>query len=1097
MNRLLGRRVESTSELLCIISIVVLWLFCGGAGLTLSAQTIGGASISGTIADQSGAVVPGAVIKIEHVETGITRSLTTGPDGSYRASGLPVGDYVITVEKQGFTTQVQPGVQLTVGQQAVLNFTETVSRTEQAVTVSANASQLETTTSTVSGLVGEKEIRDLPLNGRDYTQLTLLQPGATSAATSGSNPLASSGGIARYTVNGIRPTGNNFLLDGLDVNDPSFNLPFQGVSGLALGTEGVQEFRILTSTYTAQYGRNAGAIVNAITRSGSNGLHGSVYEFLRNDNLDARNFFDPPGKRPEFKRNDFGFTLGGPIIRKKTFFFANYEGFRERLGVTTVATVPDENARKGIIPVFNPATGQREPTNVGVAPGVKPFLDLYPLPNGPNNGDGSAQFFGSDNQPTDENFYLVRLDHSLSPKDHLFVRYNLDVGSASLPFSNTPVPGFPTALARRNLFLTPQYQKILSNNLINEVRFGFTSIKYGAFPNGNSPVSISLRPGPEPLGTVALQGVSPLGFSANTEVGASSNIYQLADDVSYNRGKHFITAGINVERLQISSFFEGNALGSYNVGSLQNFLTGKSVNYLGVPSGGTSLRDWRQTKFEPFVQDDFKVLPSLTLNLGLRWEYATVPDDINGRNTNIRNPATDSSVTLGQIFENPTPGDVAPRFGFSWVPPIGDRKTVIRGGIGKYYDFIWENIYGNTRFQPPFFLLLFTPNAPFPTPPPPAGGLGLVAPQTVDFHLKNPYALQFNFNIQRELDRNTVVTVGYVGTRGHHLFRVYEANTKIPTILPDGTKFFPPDANRRNPNFSTIRQRSADADSNYNALQAEVRHRFSRGLRFQASYTYSRAIDDSAGPFQTDTIAQAANSEDPLNKRLDKGLSPFDAKHNIVVNYTYDLPFGAGQRFGSKLTGVLGKLVSGWQINGIDTFTSGHPFSIVESSNVSNNGQSGTGIADRPNLTPGFSNNPTSGFSRGCAGVPAGQKLGTPDTGAPFFFDPCAFSLQSPGFFGNLGRNTLIGPDFINFDLSINKFIKITESKRIEFRTEFFNLSNRSNFQVPSNVGTSAGASSGGDFAFDANGNRLGNAGKIFRTVNPSRQIQFALKISF
>lgn len=1075
-------------------TLVLCLMFGGliGSSKSTFSQTIG-ASISGTVTDPTGAVIPNAQVKVRNVGTEDVRSVSTDVSGSYRVAGLSVGGYEATVEMQGFSTQIRQGITLTVGQQAVVDFTLQLSSVAKEITVNANASQVEATTSTISGLVDEKKIRDLPLNGRDYTQLTLLQAGASAASTSGSNPLATSGAIARYTVNGIRPTGNNFLLDGMDVNDPSFNLPLQGVSGQALGVEAIQEFRILTNTFSAQYGRNAGAIVNAISKTGTNAFHGSAYEFLRNSTLDARNFFDKQGV-PPFKRNNFGFTVGGPIIKDKTFFFGNYEGFRERLGVTTNATVPDENARKGTIPILDPTTGLRKPVNVGVAPGVQSILNLYPLPNGRNFGDGSAEFLGFGNQSTRQDYFLISLDHRFSAQDHLFGRYSYDDGDATLPFSNTPVPGFTTALNRRNQFFTLQYQKILSPRLINEARFGFTRIRYGAFPSGDSPVSISLFPGPQPLGTIALQGISPLGFSAATRIGAGSNIYEYSDGLSYAIGKHFLNIGGDIERFQIHSFFDGNALGSYNVGSLLNFLQGKSVNYLGVPPGGTSQRDWRQTQFAIYAQDDYKVKPNLTLNLGLRYAYSTVPNDIHGRNTNIRNPLTDAAVTIGNpIFENPTTHNFAPRFGFAWTPPIADHKTVIRGGFGLFYDNIWENIYGNTRFQPPFFILLLTPNAPFPVPPPPTKAVNLISPQTVDFHLSNPYSMQYNLNIQRDLGSDILLTVAYVGSRGVHLFRVFEANTRIPVTLPDGTKFFPPTAPRQNPNFGTIRNRAADADSNYNSMQVTLNRRFTQGLQFQVSYTLSKLIDDSAGPFQTDTVAQAANSEDPLNRKLDSALSPFDVRQNLVVNYTYDLPFGPGKRWGGRLSGPLAKLAEGWQINGIDTFQTGHPFSIVESSNVSNNGQSGTGIADRPNLTPGFSNNPTSGTSKGCPGVPAGQPLGTPN----LYFDPCAFSLQPRGFLGNLGRNTLTGPGLVDFDFSVVKNTRISESKRVEFRAEFFNLFNRANFQVPSNVGTSAGASSGGDFTFDANGNRLGNAGKIFSTVTTSRQIQFGLKLIF
>ncbi len=1069
------------SRLTVAVMFLALQLAFVPGGL-LFAQAISG-SISGIISDQMGAVIPGVSVSVKNVNTGVAHSTVTDDLGSYRVSGLVPGRYEVKAELAGFKTEVITGIELTVNQQAVVNLSLKVGEVTEQVIVTGYAPVVESTTSMLSGLVDEKKIRDLPLNGRDFSQLALLQTGAVATFTAGPDPFVAAGSAGggrtgKFVVNGVRPTGNNFLLDGTEINDPSFNIPPGGAAGVALGVEAIREFRILTNTYSAEYGRNAGALINSVTKSGTNEIHGSAFEFLRNNVLDAKNFFDKPNAPiPQFKRNQFGFTVGGPIRKNKTFFFGSYEGLRERLGVTSVATVPDENARRGLLP--DPRNPGRF-IDVGIAPGVKQFLDLYPLPNGRNFGDGTAEFLGSQSQPTDEDYFVVKIDHNFSENDLFFARYTFDDSSALLPFASTPVPGFPTDLDRRNQYATVQYQKIINPNLLNEFRFGYSRIKQTLFPTGVAPTSISLFPGPRPLGTIAPTNVSPIGNSSILPIGSTSNLFQFIDNFSYNKGRHSVKFGFDIRRIQISNFFDATFDGNYFIGPLRNMLEGKSLFYLGATPDSTSRRDWRQSQFAFFGQDDFKLTKDFTLNFGLRYEFITVPTEKAGRLTNLRNPETDKDVTLGApLFENPSLRNFAPRLGFAY-DISGNGKTVVRSGFGVFYDHIWENIFGNTRFQPPFLKALFVPGAPFPDPLRARGVPIALSIQAIDFKIKNPYVMQYNLNVQHEITRDTVLKAGYVGTRGVKLVRVFEANTARPQILQDGTKFFPPNSVRRNPAFGPVRQRTADANSWYNSLQIEVNRRFSGGLQFQASYTLSKLIDDAAGPFQTDTIAQPTNTMDPEDRGRDKALSPFDARHNFVYNFTYDLPIGQGRKFGADLTGLAGKLLDGWQINGILTLVSGRPFTPVVAFNRSNNLQSGTGVADRPNLKPGAS--------------PKDALLKDPAR----WFDPNIFELQPAGFLGNAGRNILLGPDFKNFDFSLIKNTPINEQVTLQFRAEFFNLTNHPNFQIPSNVGTVAGTVAGGDIIFnDPSGVPVGNAGRIFKTVNTSRQIQFALKLIF
>lgn len=1062
------------SRRISCLAIVAAVIFLSG----LYPEFLGGQSVNGVIlgrvTDPSGGVLPGVTVVVENTDTGVSQSTVTNDMGNYRVPSLPPGNYRVRAELSGFSTAVREGVALSVQQQAVVNFTLQLGEISEEVVVTGGAEIVETTTSTVSGLVNEREILDLPLNGRDYSQLALLQIGVVQTTSSGPDPFTVGGRTGKFVVNGARPTANSFLLDGTEINDPDFNVPVGGVAGFLLGVEAIREFRVLTDSYSAEFGRNAGALVTAVTRSGTNEFHGSVFEFHRNSGLDAKNFFDDPeGGVPSFRRNNFGFALGGPIVKDKTFFFTNAEFFKEVLGVTSVATVPDEKARMGILPILNPETGQREDVNIGVAPGVQPFLDLFPLPNGMNFGNGTAEFRGSAGQPADEEFWVTRIDHHFTDKDLLYGRYTYDDSDSERPFASTPVPGFPSILDRRNQYLTVEYQRTFSPTLFNEARFGYSRTAQLLAPSGTAPISISLLPGERPLGVIALNDVSPLGNSSILPLGAKSNVFQYIDNVSYTKGRHSFKAGFNIRRIWISDFFDVNSNGNFFAGSLQNLLQGRSIFFLGATPGSESRRDWRMTQYGFFGQDDFKVHPRFTLNLGLRYEFTTVPTEVAGRVTNLRNVETDSAITVGDpLFKNPSLRNWAPRVGFAW-DLTGDGKTVLRSGFGVFHDFIFGNIFGNTRFQPPFFELLFLPGAPFPNPlaePVPLQ----VSPQTIEFDLRNPYVMHYNLNIQRELDPNTVLTIGYNASRGVKLFRVFEANTAFPEFLPDGSKFFPQGVTRRNPAFGPIRQRATDARSWFDSLQVGLNRRFSDGLQFQVSYTLGKFIDDSAGPFQTDQLSQPSNTMDPENRGLDKGLSPFDARHNFVVNWTYEVPLMHNRN------DLLGHVLGDWQFNGILTLASGRPFTPVVGFNRSNNLQSGTGVSDRPNLKPG-------------------ADIGDAKTGDPAqYFDPNIFELQPAGTFGNAGRNIIGGPDFQNLDLSLFKTFRIDEAFRLQFRAEFFNILNRPNFQVPSNVGTVAGTVAGGDIIFnDASGVPVGNAGRIFSTVNTSRQIQFGLKLLF
>lgn len=1051
----------------------------------LFAQAIS-ATISGVIKDQSDAVLPGVTITVTNIDTGISHTVVTGDTGSYKVPGLAPGNYKIQAALAGFKTEIRTGITLAVNQEAVINLTLQVGEISEQITVAEQAPLIESTNATLSGLVDEKKIRDLPLNGRDFFQLTYLQPGVRPSMNAGPNPFAR-GKITKAAVNGMRPTFNNVTVDGTDVNDPTYNVPTGGAAGAALGVEAIREFRILTNNYSAEYGRNAGSIVNAVTKSGTNDLHFSVFEFHRNSALDARNFFDPPrdlarsrglAEIPPFKRNQFGFTASGPIIRNKTFFFGNYEGLRERLGVTAVATVPTAAARQGILP-----RGRIE-----VAPQVRPYLNLWPLPNGRDFGDGTAQWTGSATQPTNEDYFVVRIDHNISEKDMLFVRYTFDGSSSIAPFIATLVPGFPAKFDHRHQFITIQEQKTFRPNLLNEFRFGFNRTRYVAdnLPSIPTELSISLVPGKTALGPITIPGISTIGGSLLFPLGSFANTFQFIDNLSYIKKRHSFKFGAEVRRLQMNGFFDVVSVGNYNFLSLEEFLRADPFIYAGVTPGFTnSARGYRQTQLNLFAQDDIKVTPNLTVNIGLRYEYNSSPSEQSGRLVNIRNPLADLDIVVGEELYEAHKDLFQPRFGFAWTP-FGNQGTVIRGGFGIFHDQIWMNLYSNTRWSPPFYqrlTLVRQPGQPLAFPDPLEGratpGLlpfSLLAFTAVNPEIDQPYAMHYNLQLQQQILSDLVLKIGYVGSRGNHLIIQGAANTRAPIgVLENGRRIYPATGPRINRNFGPISQFNSWAKSFFNSLQVGMEKRFSQGLQFQASYTFARSIDDASGPFPTDWVTEPTTPQNMFNLRAgNRALSGFHVKHNFVINYTYDLPFGPGRRFGANLTGFVRKLAEGWQINGITSFISGHPFTVL----VGLDRNQDLLTVDRPNLRPGAKE----------------RILGQVER----WFDPTVYELQPAGVDGNLGRNTLLSPGFNNFDFAVVKNITFMEDKTLQFRAEFFNIFNHPNFAAPNNTRDPTGSGGAGDVIIRTpDGQIVGNAGQIFSTLNTSRQLQFGLKIIF
>lgn len=1056
----LSKKALMVCTMVTVITVTML-------GISTVQAQIRTAIISGTVTDTSGGIIPGVSISVRNVETGIARTAVTDDSGRYVVPLLDPGSYEIQAELVGFKTEVRSGITLEVGRSALVDFTLSVGEISERVVVEGEAPLVQTADSTISGLVDSKKIRDLPLNGRSYVQLALLQPGVTVIRSTLNTALSGRG--TKFSVAGSRPGSNNFVLDGVTINDGSNQTP--GSAGdQNLGVESIREFKVLTNTYSAAYGRNTGAVVIVVTKSGTNQWHGSVFEFHRNSELDAKNFFDPLDEDiPSFKRNQFGATLGGPLKKDKTFFFFNYEGLREGLGLSNIAIVPNALSREGILPDPNNPGGTR---TVQVADSVKPFLDFFPIPNGRDFGDATGEFISSPNRITNEDFVTARFDHQFNDRNSIFVRYTFDEGEQ---FTPDELLAFETVFRNTNQSAVVEYKTIISPTLINTARFGFNRalLTSDSSPiNGSGPPTlIAGRPfgkirfgqaqsGPAPIATLGTANPELFPYTTQT----------YSDDINWTTGDHMIQSGLSITRIQNNNVVSGTGVyGNFLFNNVEDFITARPFQFSADSADSNRHRGWRQTLIGLYVQDNFRLSPRLTLNLGFRLEFLTEISETAGRTSQLLNKS-DPEFTVGAPLFDQTSPQFQPRIGFAY-DPIGDGKTVVRAGFGIFHDqpvAFWYALAGSN-------LLPFTStdtlrgvgNVPFPDAFDALAG-GLPTAITLDPEPDAPTKLHYNLNIERQIGTDTVVSIAYVGSRGTHLPRAGDALGPIPEIRPDGSKFFSrPFLPRRNPSFGFNLDTTNDGNAFYNALQVGVTRRFNKSLQYQFSYTYSHSIDDGSQMLGSEAQNAPQNVTQHDNRKADRSASTFDVRNNFVANATWDLPFGTGQRWGSSHTGVASKLISGWQLNSIVTLANGTPQTLLIGFNNSNNGD--FLLPERPDLVSGRDNNPT---------------LGGPDQ----FFDPTAFVLPEPGTFGDLARTTIIGPGFASVDVAVTKNTQILSGDRpvdIQFRAEFFNLFNRANFDLPDPT------------LFDASRQRRGAAGRITRTTTTSRQIQFGVKILF
>ena len=1032
-------------------------------------------TISGTVKDSSGAVLPGVQVVLLNEDTGISRTVQSDAAGRYSAGSLSLGNYRVTATLAGFQTQVRSGIVLTVAREAVVDLELAVGAVTQTVEVAGEAPVIETTNATFSGLVNAEQIRELPLNGRSYADLATLSPGVL--FNSYHDNSAAQGFAQRLSVNGSRADANLYLLDGTVVNDPAGDS--STAAGLSLGVEAIREFRILTHNFSAEYGRNSGAVVSAVTRSGTNELHGSVYEFVRNNIFDARDFFNV-GSLPAFRRNQFGAAAGGPVKKDRIFFFANYEGLRQRLGTTQLIGVPDANARMGLLP--DQTTGQLRP--VPFNPVIAPYLALYPLPNGRSFGDGTAQYSVDISQPTTEDYAMERMDFRLSDKDNFYWRYVFDPSSQVVP---RPTPVFQQEDGGTDHLVVLSETHIFSPTELNDFHFSFNRTYRDGQTSSVTPIdpSLSFIPGQD-FGTIRYTGslqatnvaIPELGNSRNRPTVSIQNLFQASDSFSLIRGAHSLKVGIDVERPDLNMTVGSNYRGVYQFSGLAALLAATPNQFLFSILGGQSTRErgWRRTMLGWFVQDDFRVTARLTLNLGLRHEFFTNASEVEGKSASLIN-VTDPQSTVGPPFIT-AKLNFAPRVGLAW-DPTGSGKTSIRVGAGVYYNHVDAHTWASPASNDSQFFAGYALKGgtiAFPHGVPPVISAQSQATMTLQYQFATPTEVHYGLEIQRQLVPTMTLRLGYIGSYGYNMSHQVNWAVRRPTILPDGTEFFAPTNPFVNPNFSDIEQIRNDAHDNYNAFQAVLQKNVSAGLQFQASYTYSHALSESDANANRQVDNVPSTTTDVFNLARDYGRSGYDQRHTLVVNGQYRMPWD------HLLSGKVERaLLGGWTTNGIVQWGSGLPFNV--GLGFGNAGNGDVNSPDRPNVLPGASNNPIHGVTAGCGGllIPAGQKLRTPDR----WFDPCAFGISTPGTFGNLARDSVQGPGIATVNFTLVKDTALAEKKQLEFRAEFFNLFNHPSFYLPVSS------------VFGSNGAYNGATGIITSTTSHGREIQLGMKLVF
>ena len=1064
------------------------------------------ASITGIVIDPSGAPISAATVTAKNLETGALRTATTDDAGRYLILSLPVAQYEVRVTKAGFRDAVRSGVNLAVGQEARVDLSLQVGTIETQVSVTSDAPLVATTATDISGLVGEHQVKDLPLNGRSYDLLLPLNPGIvnfTSQKTGGTG-ISNSTTANNFAVEGNRPQQNLFLLNGIEYTGAAENnMQPGGTSGMLLGVDAVREFNVQRDSYSAEFGKHPGGQVIIVTQSGSNQWHGAAFEFLRNNVLDAPNFFDQ-GSAPPFQRNQFGASAGGPLRTDKTFLFANYEGFRQHLHQTSAAFVPDLASRAAAVP------------------SVQPLLNLWPTPPaGAPDFNGIAQVFSSPLQTIREDFGTARFDHIFSPKDSLAAIYTADDGD---DFTATPLDPFSSdILTLREQVVSLEETHIFSPTILNTFRIGFSRAGYfftGEPTPGTPAASVPGFLLGRPVGAVVVGGsaasnpqaaIGLAGSNNGSNLRIHRNLYTYEDRVTITKGRNQLTLGAWLQQFQSNETIALSQFGQATFSSLQTFLQGTTSSFLFDPA--PSEMNWRAWFGALYAEDVIRWSPRLTISIGVRDETTNGWNEPHGRASNytFTNGVINTQPHIGTALFTNNNGIALPqpRVGIAWSP-FGAR-TVFRAGFGMYND-LQDALGYRTDQNAPFNPAYSISNLKLPIDPATAVPTGTkLVPGGVQPNMETPTLISWSLRLEQQLSPNTALTVGYVGSHGYHEIVGVDANEPTPTIcpaapcpalfptfdpslpitatnspsigfakgsplagapVPAGTYYIPfvaPATPRPNPAIANTWTWFSRGDSSYHALQVDLRRRFSHGLSLRGVYSWSKTLDDGDSVNQTTAGNAPGLVSNPFNLRTDKGLATFDVRHAGVINALYALPFGRGQSFASGVQGFAGRLIGGWSVAGILTAQSGFPFTPQLSYNPSNNGDTRNPV--RPFLNPNFS---------------GPVVLGHPNQ----WFNPAAFIAPpaNSGFYGNVGRDTYIGPGLATWDFSALKDTAISERVNLQFRAEIFNLLNRANFNTPNLIVFTPPT------ATNPTG-LSGTAGAITSTSTTSRQVQFGLKL--
>jgi hypothetical protein len=1054
-----------------LLSVVVVF---AGYSPGADAQMVGG-TISGDVVDPAGAAVARADVLIRNEETGGERRFVTADSGTFSAPSVPVGAYTVSVSRDGFAPLNRTGITLTVGQSVQLHLALTVGSVQQSISVADTAVVVDTSTLQTQGLIDERQVKELPLNGRSFDQLIQLNPASVSYTTERSGGVGTSNSSVgnMYSVSGRRPQDNLFLLNGIEYTGASLiNVTPGGTSGQLLGVDAVREFNVVSDTYGANYGKRTGAQVSIITASGGNTLHGSAYEFLRNSALDARNYFDQ-AQIPEFQRNDFGAALGAPLRRDKLFGFGNYEGYRQHLGLSAVSFVPDDASR------------------AAASAGVKPLLALWPVANGPEllnpNGSpsGIAEAFANPPQHVREDFGTTRIDANLTQNDLLFGVYTVDDSDANTPSQNP----YSTIYERlREQVLSAQEQHVFSPNLLNTLRIGYSRAAY--YFTGQAPGSVPGWIAGKPVGAIVISGsTASNGASQVTLAGANTgsnnqavrNLFTVDDHIFWTRGRHQIEAGVWLQRLQSNDNLAQNQYGQASFSTLSSFLKGNVATFTVVPSP-TEL-GWRSLFGAGFIEDAWKVTPRLELRAGFRSESTNGWNEAHSRASNY-------GFTGGVINTNPTIGGSAlsqnratfmpePRIGLAY-DVFGNGKTAVRANFGVHRALLDTLDYRLDQTAPFNTTLSFSTTTVDKLAELASGtssGSGLISPSNVQPDIATPTVLAWTFKVEQQIAPATSLTIGYVGSHGYHQILSEDQNTpatvvcpapSCPASLASGTVFYPSTA-KANPKVANTTSWVSQGISNYNGLEVDVRRQLAHGLQLRGVYTFASNLDDGSAWNTSVSANTPAFVMYPGNPGLDYGPAATNIRHAGAINGTWELPFSHL----APANQLARQFAGGWSLSGITTLQSGFPLSPQLGYNPTGNGDTRNPV--RPNRTAGFSG-------------PLYAKT------VQQWFNPAAFAAPYAGTFGNVGRDSLTGPGLSELDFAVSKSTTIHERLRAQFRAEFFNVLNHANFTTPNPVVYSSGPT---PKTPTAEAEASPTAGVISATATTSRQIQFGMKLLF